>query len=309
MALNKEIWTADIIENLYKDNSFAQRCVNRDEHVLAGTVVHTPVAGNPAGVKKNLSSFPATATTRADQDGTYALDAIYSLPRRIPNLDKYELSYDKRQSVIGEDTQNLIQKAHDNLLYRWSPTGATATPQIIELSGADSGEDLLTGATGLRSTFTKADLKKAVKAMAKNEFGAFRKVALLTAAHYHQLFDSLSDAEKHMFNNVADAKEGVIARYMGVDIMMRTSVGIYEKAGAVFNAADTLDDAFAPKTGHLSASLIWAENAVERALGTVDVFDNPGEALYYGDVFSAMMYFGGRIRRAKGVFALVEKAS
>lgn len=304
MALNKEIWTQDIIDNLYKDNSFATRCINRDGDVLNGTVVHTAVAGAPSKVKKNLSTFPQSATVRTDTDNTYALDALYALPRRIPNLDKYELSYDKRQSVVGEDTQNLIQNAMDNLLWRWAPT---AVSNIIETTGDDTAEDLIDDtATGTRKVFTKAELKKAAKALDKREFGAFPKVAVLTAAHYHQFFESLSDAEKTNFNNVANLRDGVIGRYMGIDIIMRSSVLRYRKSGGVYTAVDTLDDSFNPGPNDLSASLVYAENAVERALGTVDVFDNPGQALYYGDVFSAMMYFGGRQRRPSGVYAIVE---
>lgn len=306
MALNKEIWTSDIIDNLYKDNSFATRCINRDGDVLQGTVVHTAVAGAPSGVKKNLSTFPQTATVRTDTDNTYALDALYALPRRIPNLDKYELSYDKRQSVVGEDERNLIQNAMDNLLWRWGTEDAT---QVIETSGAASGDDLIDDtATGTRLVFTKDELKAAAKQLDKREFGAFPKVAILTAAHYHQFFESLSDAEKTNFNNVANLKEGTIGRYMGIDIIMRSSVLRYRNNAGVFTNVDTLDDAYAPAAGDLAASLVYAENAVERAMGSVDVFDNPGQALYYGDVFSAMMYFGGRQRRPKGIFAIVEKA-
>lgn len=303
MALNKEIWTEDIIGNLFKNNQFAQRAINRDGDVLNGTVVHTAVAGVAADVKKNLTVFPQTATVRSDADNTYALDALYSLPRRIPNLDKYELSYDKRQSVVGEDTTNLIQQAMDNLLWRWAPSQAT---QIIETTGTASSDDLIDStATGTRKAFTKAELKKAAKQLDKKEFSGFNKVAVLTAAHYHQLFESLSDAEKTNFNNVADLENGVIGRYMGIDIMMRSTVLRYREVSDVWTPIDELDDNFAAGATDCEASLIFAENAVERALGTVDVFDNPGQALYYGDVFSAMMYFGGRQRRPEGIIAVV----
>lgn len=306
-GINKEIWTSDIIDNLYKDNSFALRSIDRKDDVKGGTVVHTAVAGDPTGIKKNLTVFPQVATVRTDSDRPYALDALYALPRRIPNLDKYELSYDKRQSVVGEDMNKLRQEAHDNLLWRWAPTGVGATTQVIELDGDATGDDLIDDdATGTRTQMTKAVFKNAAKKLAKTEFGAFKKTALLTAAHYHQLLDSFTEVEATNFNNLADLKNGVIGRYMGVDIMMRSSVLRYREAGGVYTAVDTLDEGFTSGADDLSASLLWAENSVERALGDVDVFDNPGQALYYGDIFSAMMYFGGRIRRPKGVIALVE---
>lgn len=299
MALEKQVWTSDIIDNLYKDNSFATRCVNRDGDVKEGTIVHTPVAGAPAQTKKNLTNFPQTATVRQDLDNTYALDALYSLPRRVPNLDKYQYSYDKRTSVVGEDRAKLIQDAMDNLLWRWAPSGADATAQVIELVGAATAEDLIDDdATGERTTFTKKALTAAAKRLAKNEFAPFKITALLTAAHYHQFFDSLSDAEKTNFNAVADLANGIVGRYMGIDIMMRSSVLRYRKtSGGVYTSVDTLADDYAAGEDDLSCSLVWAENAVERALGDVDVFDNPGQALYYGDIYSSMMYFGGRIDR------------
>jgi hypothetical protein len=45
---------------------------------------------------------------------------------------------------------------------------------------------------------------------------------------------------------------------------------------------------------------------VERAFGEVKMFDNPGRAEYYGDVFSMILRLGGRIRRVNGVYAVVE---
>lgn len=308
MPLEKQIWSTDIIDNVYKNNEFATRCVNRDGDVIGeGTVVHTAVAGNPAQTKKNLTTFPQTATVRQDAESTYALDAIYSLPRRVPNLDKYQFSYDKRQSVVGEDNKKLIQDAMDNLLWRWAPT---SDAQIIKATGQNTSKELIDStATGERSTFTKDDLMVAVKSLANNDFSPFNKVALLTAYHYYQFFDSLSEGEKTAFNNVADVKNGIVGRYMGVDVLMRSSVLRYREVGGVLVPVDSLDDNYAPQAGDCAASLIYTENSVERALGMVDTFDNPGQALYYGDIFSAMMYFGGRQRRPKGVFAIVEDAA
>jgi hypothetical protein len=121
MALQKEIWEKDIIENLFKDNEFANRAFNADQYVLQGKVVHIPVAGTSAVIKKNLTSFPQTAVNRTDSEITYAIDNYYALPRQIQDMEKYELSYDKRQSIVGEDQKQLIQTAMEGLMYRWAP--------------------------------------------------------------------------------------------------------------------------------------------------------------------------------------------
>lgn len=45
MAIQKEIWEADIVENLYAQNPHLSLCVNADQHVVVGKLVHIPNAG------------------------------------------------------------------------------------------------------------------------------------------------------------------------------------------------------------------------------------------------------------------------
>lgn len=304
MALQKEIWAQDIVANLFKNNAFATRSMNHDTFVLNGKVVHLPIAGAPAQTKRNLNAFPQTAVNRSDDELTYALDTYYSLPRQIQNIEQYELSYDKRQSVVGEDQRNLTQEAMNGLLIRWAPEAAG----VIETTGAGTSEDVIDEvATGQRKTFTKDELKNVAKKFATRDEND-RPVALLTAAHYHQFFDSLSDAEKTNFNSVADLANGIVGRYMGIDIMMRSSVLRYRKVAGVWTVVDTQADAFAAAAADSAASLFWTQSAVCRAVGEVTVFEDNNNPLYYGDLFSALVRMGGRIRRTSGVIAVVEAA-
>lgn len=302
MALQVEIWREDIVNNLYKNNEFAQRCVNADRFVLMGKVVHIPVSGSPSQVKMNLTSFPQTAVNRNDSEITYVLDTAYSLPRQIQDIEKYELSYDKRQSVVGEDQQYLIQSAMDSLLFRWAPAAA----KVIATSGNSSSADLIDGiATGNRKLFTKTEFKQVVKKMRQaNMVGKI--TALLTVAHYHQFIESLSEGEKTAVGAVANLKEGVVGRYYGADIMFRSTVLRYRKVNDVYTPVDTTSEDFTPGTDDCAASLFYSDAAVERAVGDVVVFDQPNNPLYYGDVFSQYIRIGGRIRRADGVYAVVE---
>jgi hypothetical protein len=302
MALQKEIWSADIIGNLFKDNKFAEKAYNADSFVLSGKVVHIPVAEAPSEVKKNLTIFPQAAVSRADNEVVYSIDTYYSIPRQIQNIEKYELSYDMRQSVVGEDERQLIQEAMNGLLYRWGPAAAN----VIETTGASSSTDLIDGtATGTRKLFTKDEFKKVAKKFANNNLGAAPKCALLTANHYYQLIDSLSDAERADVGRVVDMSSGIIGRYLGIDIMMRSTVLRYRKVAGVWTIIDE-QVSFAAGTGDSAASLFFNPDSVERAVGDIEVFDNPGQAIYYGDIFSAVIRMGGRIRRTPGVYAVVE---
>ena len=303
MAIQKEIWQKDIVKNLYKDNEFAKFAVNGDSYVLGGAVVHIPYAGAPAVIKKNLTSFPQTAVNRTDTEATYALDIYYALPRQIQKLEEYQLSYDKRMSVVGEDIQQLTQTAMEGLLYRWAPV----TANIIETVGADSALDLIDAtATGTRKLFTKATFTGIIKKMRKANLGNTNIQCLMTTEHYHQFFESLSEGEKTNFHNVADLKEGAIGKFMGINIFMRSTVLRYRKIATVWTVVDEQDVAFAAGTGDSAATLFWSDIAVERAKGDINVFEDNGNPLYYGDVFSANMFLGGRKRRNEGVYAVVE---
>ena len=57
-----------------------------------------------------------------------------------------------------------------------------------------------------------------------------------------------------------------------------------------------------------AAVLCWHKNSVENALGQVKFFEDEGNPQYYGDIYSALVRMGGRIRREdqKGVVAIVQ---
>ncbi len=303
MAVTVELWETDIVENLFKGNEFAKRAYNADQYVLAGKVVHIPRAGSPSSVKKNLDTFPQVAVKRTDDDITYAIDTFYTVPRHIEKIETYELSYDKRQSALGEDQAAIIQTAMDGLLFNWGPLVAKTF-----MTEGDSVAATLSGGTGNRLSFTKAALQKVKLQLDKDKIPGAGRVALLTADHYNQFFNSLSEAEKTNFNNVANLAEGIVGRYLGFDIMMRATVLRYRGADGAYVKVDEYADAFAAsdKTADRAASLVYHDKSAERAFGSVEMFDRPNDPLYYGDVFSFILRMGGRIRRAEGVYAIVE---
>lgn len=301
MALQVEIWEKDVIDNLYANNAFAQFAFSADQYVLMGKVVHIPVAGAPGAIKKNLTVFPQTAAKRADTEITYNIDTLYLLPRHVEDIEKYELSYDKRQSMVGEDQRKLIQDAMKNLLYRWAP----AVANVVLTEGAAVAATL-SGAAGNRSSFTKKSINDIKLKMDAADIPDQGRIVLLTAHHYSQFMASLTDAERTDVGRVANLATGVIGQYMGFTIMMRSSVLRYRGADAAVAVVDELDEAYAADADDRAASLVWQRDCVERALGSVKMFDNANQAEYFGDIYSMNLRFGGRIRRAAGVYAVVD---
>lgn len=301
MAITKEVWTQDIVDNLYKDNTWARRAFDADMYVLMGKVVHIPVAGAASSVTKNRTVFPVNGVKRADADLTYNIDTFYSDPRHIEKIEEVELAYDKRQSAMGEDQSALIESAMNNLLYLWLP----AVDNVILTTGA-AGDPTVTGATGQRLKMHKNEFKKIKKLMDKNNIPQAGRVCVLTTDHYNDFLDTLTDNETTNVGRVANLAEGLVGKYYGFEIYTRSTVGRYRGADAAVAKVDEQDGGFAANTEDRAASIFYHEKSVERAQGAVDIFENKKDAEYYGDVFSMTLRFGGRLRRTTGVYAVVE---
>lgn len=290
------------MEALYKDNAFLSRAVNADEYVLSGKVVHIPQAGSASGVEKNRASLPATINKRTDTDITYALDEYTTNPVLIPNIDDLQLSYNKRQSVISTDIAALIELVADWVLRSWSPTAAGS---ILRTTGAAVGATAPSG-TGNRKKFVKEDLKRAQAALNKQNVPKTGRVALVPSDLMNYLQDD-PDLKVRDFGKELDLVNGVVARLYGFDIMERSATNLYTNAGTPVPK----DPGAAGAATDNQSVLCWHPMALERALGTVDTFERLRDPQYYGDVYSFLMMYGGRIRRsdAKGIFAIVEDAS
>ncbi len=304
MAIQKEIWQDHIEGNLFKNNEFLLASTDAGQYVLQGTVVHIPQAGALPTIVKNRTSVPATVVQRADTDITYTLDEYTTDPILIPNAETFELSYNKRESVLSEYETSLRQTVADNILIDWAPTGSTGL--VLRTSGS-SVATTLSGTTGNRKRFTVNDLKNAQLQLNKQNVPMESRYALISADLFQQLTDDMSATQYRDFSAAYDVKDGILGRLFGFNIMMRSGVATYTNDtapvvnpyGATPNATDN------------DGVLCWQTGAVERALGQIKFFEKIGDPTYYGDVYSVSVRMGGRIRRsdAKGIVAVVQAAA
>ncbi|MEJ5316778.1 MAG: phage capsid protein [Tenuifilum sp.] len=302
MAIQKEIWLNDIVANLFDSNPHLGFAVNADEFVLQGKVVHIPNAGSKPSVKRNRSSLPASVTQRGDADITFALDEFTTDPILIPNADDYELSYDKRASVIGEQSEALSELVGTWMFRYWAP--ATAE-NIIRTTGDAVAAHV---GTGNRKKLTVADVKRAKLLLDRMGVPADGRVIALDADLYDQFTDELTASQYRDFSQAYDASRGVVGQLFGFTFLApRTSVLIYtnDATPAPVDPGSTIQDSYN------AGGLIWHRNSVIRAMGDHEFFENEKDPTYYGSIYSALVRAGGRIRRndAKGVIALVQAAT
>lgn len=303
MAIQKEIWENDIVESLWADNAFLNFAFNADQYVLAGKVVHIPQAGTSVSASTNRSSLPATVTVRTDTEINYSLDEITTDPILISNADTVELSYDKRNAVLSDTKSAIAQAAALNLLFKWNPTALT---QMVRTSGAATAAHTASG-TGNRKAFTVADVKAAQKLMNKQNIPSGDRYMLIDSDMYDQLTADLTATQYRDFSAALNPATGVVGMLYGFTIMTRSEVARYTNAATPV----PVSWATAGDATHNAAALCWHKNSVERALGIVSMFEDLKNPTFYGDIYSALVRVGGRIRRSdgKGIVAIVQTAT
>ena len=304
MAIQREIWQDHIEGNLFKNNEFLLASTDASQFVLQGKVVHIPQAGALPNVAVNRTSVPATVVQRGDTDITYSLDEYSTDPILIPNIENFELSYSKRESVLGEHEASLRQAIADTLLVKWAPTGDSGL--VLRTAGASTATHL-DGTTGNRKKFTIQDLKNAQNRMNKQNVPMESRYALMSSDMLQQLTDDMSATQYRDFSAAFDAKDGVLGKLFGFNIMMRSAVLSYDNALSPAVKAAGIAAAATDNDG----VLCWQTGFVERAIGQINFFEKIGDPTYYGDVYSVSVRMGGRIRRAdaKGVIAIVQAAA
>jgi hypothetical protein len=206
MAIQKEIWQDHIAGNLFKNNEFLLASTDAGQYVLQGKVVHIPQAGALATVAKNRTTLPATAIQRTDADATYALDEYSTDPILIPGAEAMELSYSKRESVLGEYESSLRQTVADNMLISWSPSATTGT--ILRTTGSSTATHL-EGTTGNRKALKVKDLKKAQHLLNRQNVPMESRYALISADMYQQLTDDMSITEYRDFSAAYDCGQTI----------------------------------------------------------------------------------------------------
>ncbi|MBU4536980.1 MAG: hypothetical protein KJ689_00195 [Bacteroidetes bacterium] len=311
----QELWAQYVVEKLWKENPHLALCVDESQFVKGGSVVYIPQAGAKPGTVKNRSVYPATAVQRADTALVYALDVWTTDPSHLPLADQLEISYQKTDSVLGDHVNTLIEAVGDEVIYNWvrafKPAvggGVTAdnlpANRKIPTTGAAeavNGED---GQTGTRKALSYKELQKAQAIMNKDNVPKSERYAMLESYMYQQFLDSLSANQMAAFQNAADLSKGIVGEFAGFKILERSSVLAFTTEGAAIAPGTAL-----AATDNLGC-LLWQKQSVTKAMGDTHLFDDKGNPLYYGDVYSTLLKMGARCKRAdwKGVISIVQGA-
>ena len=305
-----EIFAAYIVEKLRRTNPHLAFAFDESRFVLAGAVVHIPQAGKSPDVVKNRNVFPATAVMRGDSMISYALDVYSTDPVHVTWHEGAEISYDKLDSVLGDIVGTLIETVGDNMLYNWihglkkTATGYTddiiPDANIISTTGAATAVNPTDGQTGTRKALSYKELTMAQAMLDKANVPQDGRYAMLESYMKQQFIDSLSPNMMAAFQQAADLRNGIVGRFAGFNILDRSSILAFASDGTPLVPGQALG------TDANLACFCWQRDSVAKAQGDIVNFETLRDPQYYGDVFSALVKFGGRCRREdwKGVLAI-----
>lgn len=297
MALLQEIWVQDIQERMAEQNAFLSYSVDHGPFIT-NSIVHVPQAGTLPASVKNRSSLPATAGQRTDADLTYPIYNRSTDPILVPDLTSFQLSYDKRQSVLQAHVDRLLEDAARDVAFEWAPTQAG---RIVRTTGTAGSNSLSVGATGTRKALTIKDVANLARLFDMDNVPSGDRYLLLHPYLYYELFDTQALLSRDVMGG-STLPSGVIGQLFGFNLMVKATLPVYDTAAA----RKDLDAA--PATSDNLCALAWQRSCVARALSPVEVFENEKDATYYGDVLSARLFCGGTKLRPdqKGVAALVQ---
>ena len=175
---------------------------------------------------------------------------------------------------------------------------------MVRTSGANVTAHL-PSATGTRKKFMLADVKAARLLLNKQNVPKDDRYLLIDSDMYDQLMDELNITTYREASKDMNLPKGVIGKIYGFYLMERTTTLVSNNAGTpVIQTPGT-----AGAATDNGVALAWQRNTVERALGTIDFFENLGDPTYYGDIYSALVRMGGRKRRndQKGICAIIQQ--
>jgi hypothetical protein len=304
MAIQKEIWAADIKEQLFPDNSFV--ALSQDDSVFSdGKKVHRAVSGTIDPAVRNRATVPAVIKRRVDADTEYELDEFTSEPVLIQDIEEVEVNYQKRGSVLRQQMLQMNLDVAKWMNYHWAAENAST---IIRTGGADRAA-LATnfGATGTRKTIRVDEFIKLAQMfddMEVPEEG--RNILVPTGMYYDLVANHWKDLLVLQAEGKAALAKGEIMNLFGFRVWKRSSKNFLTYTNAGTPVRRTPDAANAVTAN--AAALAWHPDFVTRAKGDVKVFENIDDATMYGSLFSSLVRAGGRkfYPDGTGVAAIVE---
>ncbi len=295
MAVQQELWSSIISENLFDAISPILAAATDDGKEGNAKTIHVPAAG-AAGTILTNPSRPLTAAARTDVDHSYDMTEFVMPPRWVTYADYLNLSYDKLKSLLNDISMGLPDRVMKEFTINWYPGAAGDS---VTTSGGNAVAHA-TGATGTRKSLTYENLVAAAVALDKQGIPSSDRYLIVDATMFGQLVENLG-----------------ITTYRDAAILNPSTMDLPPVAGfkviKVHQVAYAATSTYAVRAyGHGGATtdhalaLACHKSALSYGYKGAEVFVDLKSAIYAGDVVSGAVYAGAKYRRSdrKGVVTI-----
>lgn len=134
MALNKEVWENQLMENFYPERSFLRRVLDFSGHVNANKL-HIPSSGIDPKVLINNTTYPISVVGREDDDCEIPLDKFETENTLVRRPEAIEYSYEKLESVIRQHRSTLQAQTARKAVHAFAPSADSVDTPVIHTTG------------------------------------------------------------------------------------------------------------------------------------------------------------------------------
>jgi hypothetical protein len=286
MALNKQVWTSQLMRNFYPEYLFltyAQDFTN----LVENDKIHIPEMGADPNVLINNITYPIAVTERVDIDQEITLDEFDTENTMVRNAEAVEMAYDKVESVIYGHKQTLSAETASKAAHAYSPNANTINTPVIITTGEDNGE-------GYKRMLPK-DILKLGKLWTKNNIPLDGRYLVLDPDH----LEDLIEFDLKAFKDITDLVDGKPKRFGGFNILVFANNPRY-------NATTLVKSAFGSVTGAPS-SFAFHNKEVMKADGSVKMFSTIDDPKERASIIGFNKRFVAMAIRNKGIGAIVSK--
>ena len=287
MALNKQVWTSQLMRNFYPEYLFltyAQDFTN----LVENDKIHIPEMGADPNVLINNITYPVAVTERVDIDQEITLDEFDTENTMVRNAEAVEMSYDKVESVIYGHKQTLGATTAEKAAHAYAPTGNTLNTPILVTTGEDNGE-------GFKRMLPK-DILKLSKLWNKNDIPLDDRYLVLDPDH----LEDLIEFDIKSFKDITDFVDGKPKRFGGFNILLFSKNPRY-------NDVTLVKSGFGSVTGAPS-SFAFHKKEVMKADGTIKMFATIDDPKERASIIGFNKRFVALPIRNKGIGAIVSKS-
>lgn len=332
------LYSAEINEYLYSDNSFVTLSTNDAQFAASGeTKALNDAAAGPTVTKgrfyattlANGDNAPTkTVTVRKNSYHEWSIEYFHVDPQSLTFELTSEVAYDARQDLLKAHADVLKQSKANYTAVEWAQGSISAATTVD--TAAENNYYIFTSDTNTRSSSvvnnTTTTVAKIGKTDMQNVKKAFQRQNILkpgskiyclpTVEQYNDILeidDFISFEKTGRESRLIKGEVGVLYNMTILEPRQNDTWNanvLYSYtalSGTNTDLTKVEDDADAA-AGMTSAMLCWVKDQVLRADGKVVVFPWMNSPIYMGDVYGSEMRYGSIKKRGdnKGVVMLLE---